>query len=187
MTARNDRRPTLASAGVLLISVLFIAGPTPGDVGGCGETASTITMNEYDYFDRGLCSSMCMRLRDCKVLCRSIRNGPADCVRRETLAETCSAPITANCQDPCDPCYDVSVFQQCVRGAIRTDLFTLGTCPHDCRSYSGQYSLQANEHDIALCGHVVNQMSCNALVAAPGAPGTGLIPNPPAECVGLCQ
>jgi hypothetical protein len=156
------RRSTLRALMVLCVAVLFIAGPTPGDIGGCGGSeASTpiqgsAAQSEYDYFDQGLCAHICLRLRECGVLCRALQDPGPNC-------------------DPNSP----NAYIQCIRGALRADIFHTGSCPHTCSSYAhGRFSGAVLE-DVAVCGHAVDAIACNDLPAA--------IVTAPAQCTGICQ
>lgn len=160
-TRRRGRRGT--ALGALLVATLFLAGHTPGDIGGCGGDLSTQTLPgnpdeaQYDFFDQGLCANLCFRLRACGVLCESIRGGSAGCDNDSTDA-----------------------YQQCVRGQIRPEIFGSDACPHNCTAYGRDLRfIGATQQDVQVCGHVLSTMSCNGLVDA--------IRNPPAECTAVCQ
>jgi hypothetical protein len=156
------RRPRWAAFGVLLIAAQFLAGPAPGDVGGCGgDNASTpvpgsAEQSEYDYFDQGLCSHMCLRLYQCGLICDAIvRNGA-----------------------PCNP-NDPAVFRQCVRGEIRADLFGVSRCPHRCNNL-GAFA-GAFQQDIAACGNQVLATSCDSAAL------TDVIRAAPEACTVVCR
>ncbi len=161
MTATRSRRPRAATLGVLVIAAAFIAGPTPGDVGGCGGDQSNITLPgqqseaEYDYFDQGLCAHMCYRLRTLGVLCNALESPPAGC-------------------DPLSP----EAYRLCVRGSVRRSVFGAQSCPHSCANYHGTF-VGATEQDVQVCGHVIDGMSEGDLA--------GIIQQPPAQCVAVCQ
>lgn len=143
--AQAPRRPRWTALAVLVISTAFIAAPTPGDVGGCGSENANVDIPgtqseaEYDYFDQGMCSHLCFRLRECGVLCRSISNPGPDCT---------------NDSEP--------AFIQCIRGNIRQDLFGTNACPHSCSTYQGEFC-GAFQGDITACGHAIEETSCNSL------------------------
>ncbi len=155
------RRPRWTALAVLAIASVFLAAPTPGDIGGCGGSSTNVlvpgsqTEAEYDYFDQGMCSHFCFRLRECGVLCRSITGAGADCQNDSEAA-----------------------FTQCVRGNIRTDLFGAAACPHSCSSYQGVFC-GAFQGDIYACGHAIEQISCNSL--------PDLFRSPPRSCTALCR
>ncbi len=158
----KSRRPRWGALGVLALSTLFITGPAPGDVGGCGgDNASTpvagsAEQSEYDYFDQGLCSHLCLRLYQCGLLCDAIvRQGAS-----------------------CDP-NDQNVFRQCVRGEIRSDLFGVSRCPHRCNNL-GTFA-GAFQQDISACGNQVLATSCDAAAL------TDVIRAAPTACTVVCQ
>lgn len=173
MSARDvsqpPRRPRFVALGVVVLSTLFIAGPTPGDIGGCGGDGSErvigdIGQAEYDFFDQGFCSHFCWRLRECGALCSALpNNGGPGCSNDSPDA-----------------------FVQCVRGDIRPDLFQVSSCPHTCGPYrrsdgAPSQFVGALQRDITVCGHEVLSTRCDV--------GTlrELIANPPASCIGVCQ
>lgn len=162
------RRPRFAALGAMVIASAFIAGPTPGDIGGCGGDEANIPLAgeapqpEYDYFDQGFCSHLCFRLRECGVLCDALlRNG-----------------------QPCDNDSE-RAYLQCVRGELRTAIFTPQSqrepslnCPHSCQRYQATFG-GASLQDVVVCGHAVDQTSCSALV--------DLIQHPPSSCTAVCR
>jgi hypothetical protein len=139
------RRPRWTALAVLVISTAFIAAPTPGDVGGCGGANANVDIPgsqseaEYDYFDQGMCSHLCFRLRECGVLCRSNSGAGPDCT---------------NDSEP--------AFIQCIRGNIRQDIFGTNACPHSCGTYQGEFC-GAFQGDITACGHAIEETSCGGL------------------------
>lgn len=171
MSATRRRRLRAPAVGVLLIATLFLAGTTPGDVGGCGGNhASTalpgsLAEAEYDYFDQGLCANLCWRLRECGLLCQSFRPGSATRLN-------------------CDPTSE-SAYLACVRGEdLDRSIFNTNLCPHTCGSYLDENNqptrfIDATEQDVAVCGRAVQALRCgddlaNALV------------DPPSACVNVC-
>jgi hypothetical protein len=155
-----SRARTLRSLGVLVVSAAFLAGPTPGDVGGCGGSLANSPLpgstpqQEYDYFEQGLCANLCLRLRSCGVLCRAITNAGAACNNDSREA-----------------------YQQCIRGNVRRDIFGSDMCPHSCRNYNGSFQ-NAAEIDVQTCGHAVQALSCSSIHTA--------ITSPPDECLARC-
>ena len=161
MTNPTDKRPSKAPAlWVLLFTTLFLAGPTPGDVGGCGGSLANSTLpgspdeQQWDYFEEGFCASMCLRLRSCGVLCASIRQPGAGCLNDSQQAYT-----------------------QCLRGAIRRDIFGSDVCPHSCNNYTLRYR-GASEQDVQVCGHAITALSCNDIA--------DVIRTPPRQCLAVC-
>ncbi len=161
MKDTRSKAPRAGALGVLLIASAFIAGPTPGDIGGCGNDLSGQTVpgtqpqSEYDYFDQGMCAHMCLRLRDLGVLCEALSPAPPNCDPNSTAA-----------------------YVQCVRGGLAMVPFGATFCPHTCANYHGVYT-GATQEDIDVCGHIIDGMSASDLA--------GLIQSPPAPCVGVCQ
>lgn len=139
------RRPRWTALVVLTMAAAFIAAPTPGDIGGCGGADGNVDIPgaqaeaEYDYFDQGLCSHLCFRLRECGVLCRSIQSPGADCNNESE-----------------------SAFIQCVRGNLRPEIFGTNACPHRCATYQGEFC-GAFQGDITACGHAIAETACNSL------------------------
>lgn len=170
MTTPEMRRrgTSFARYGALIVTALFLSGPAPGDVGGCGGSnadtpvAGDGSEAEYDFFDEGLCASFCWRVRECGLLCDVIRRGGAQC----------------------DPQGEAS-FRQCVRGEIRSDIFPAGAnltrCPHSCGNFGGRSFRGAFRQDVAACTHQVLASSCSATTL------TDLLLQPPAACTVVCQ
>lgn len=173
MTARDTqnkpRRVRFTALGVVVLSTLFIAGPTPGDIGGCGGDGKTDVLGDpgqaqYDYFDQGFCAHFCWRLRECGALCSALpNNGGPGCTNESPEA-----------------------FVQCVRGDIRADLFMVSRCPHTCGPYrradgSPSQFVGAIQRDITSCGHDVLATACDVPTLRQA------IANPPASCIGVCQ
>jgi hypothetical protein len=162
---------------------LFIAAPTPGNIGGCSGTAgsqpitgdtATHKTAEYEYFDRGLCSYFCERLRECGATCSVLAHPPENCDSNSPAA-----------------------FQQCVRGEFKPQ-FTAGVtaCPHDCSGgqtgTSGLFQ-GAYQWDVEACGDALLARSCepSGLNASghpdnPGSIGAALKALP-RECLNVCQ
>src|SRR5262245_34090751 len=98
LATRPAARRPLATLVALALASLFLAAPTPGNVGGCGSQSASTAIDvdagrpppgvspmdlgrpapsdEYAYFDRGLCASFCLRLRECGTLCRAMGSPP---------------------------------------------------------------------------------------------------------------
>lgn len=169
MTApASARRPRRGVAlWVLTLSTFFLAGPTPGDVGGCGGGLANSTLQgdpteqEYDYFEQGLCANLCLRLRECGVLCLSLRGAGPGCVNDSQAA-----------------------YQQCLRGDLRGDIFlgsppgSVAQCPHRCQNYQQRYR-GASEQDVQTCGHAVLARSCATIA--------DVILDPPSTCLAVCE
>src|SRR4051812_2161499 len=119
-SSRNAfNRPLVRLAAFAFIS-LFIAAPTPGNVGGCsGTSAGNVIADpdgagpgtaEFEFFDRGLCGHFCQRLSQCGVLCQSLANPPPGCSDDSGEA-----------------------FYECMRGSLKPSLFGGATAyPHSC-------------------------------------------------------
>ncbi len=133
---------------------LFIAAPTPGDVGGCGGGAGNQRVmegnlnanppetREYMYFDRGLCAHYCWRLYECNLLCDALTNPPENCRNNQTAQQT--------------------AFFQCARGldgTLSTAFGGLSSCPHACPG--GTHFVNAYEQDVLSCGHAVMELACS--------------------------
>lgn len=160
-------RPLVRLALVAFASV-FMAAPTPGNVGGCTSSHASrdsvvmpgdTTLNppetaEYMFFDRGLCSHFCWRLRECGLLCAGLGRDEGTCDN--------DAPET---------------FQDCVRGDIRGDVFGFPRCPHSCPE--GTTYVQAYEWDVEACGHAVLARSCGSI--------QDIFRTTPGECLNVCQ
>lgn len=157
----------LVRLGLIAFVSVFVAGPTPGDVGGCTNnfassehqiqpSADGTRSAEFNYFDQGLCSHMCWRLAECELICSAL-NRPDTCDDTdESLAEA---------------------IQACVRGnELRADVFRFTQCPHFCPSGS-RYSV-AYQWDVEACGHAMLQRSCDDFV--------DIFSNLPTECVNPC-
>jgi hypothetical protein len=171
-------RPLARTAALALLSV-FIAAPTPGNVGGCGSDAASSPVQpsppnsaEYVYFDQGLCSSFCLRLLECGVLCDSVQNRPENCGPGNDTALR-------------------EAFRECVRGQLRRDFFGVDSCPHSCAGL-GTFR-QAYEWDVQVCSDTILTRSCepghfegNEFVAPPGSIG-GTFSEVPGECVNVCR
>ncbi|MBL8600997.1 MAG: hypothetical protein JNK72_03640 [Myxococcales bacterium] len=165
-TETRPRRRALPF-GALIIVTLFLTGPAPGDVGGCGGSNADTPIPgdaaeaEYDFFDEGLCANFCWRLRECGSLCDVIRRNGQSCDNNSPEA-----------------------YSQCVRGDIREDLFPrelmLSRCPHSCGPYGGQYA-GAFRQDVASCGHQVLATSCNADALI------NVLIQPPTACTVVCR
>lgn len=174
---------------------LFIAAPTPGNVGGCGGSAASTPIQpgnlsanppetpEHIYFDRGLCSHVCTRLIQCRSLCTALSRPPEGC-DDNTIYNPERAPDLAE------------AFRRCVRdrGGIRdfteqgngssTAVFGIDTCPHACpRGMRPGYNL--TQWDVQTCGDAVLNLSCTQVNAS----GTvfGAFTNAPPECLSACQ
>ncbi|MEZ4391315.1 MAG: hypothetical protein R3A48_09490 [Polyangiales bacterium] len=171
MSAR--RRSPLPAVGVLMMSALFLAGTTPGDVGGCGGNFAntavpglTTEEAEYEFFDQGLCANLCLRLRECGLLCQSFRPGSAS-------------------RNNCDP-NSAEAYVSCVRGEdLDRSVFNTNLCPHTCGSYldeQGQPTrfAEATEQDVAVCGRAIQALRCGDSLAE-------ALTNPPSACIGRCQ
>lgn len=192
-TSPSRTRPLFAALALTGFG-LFIAAPTPGNVGGCGGThANTpiqpgdLTVNppetpEYLYFDRGLCSHVCTRLIQCRSLCGALSSPPDNCDDSEGFYN--------------DGARLAEAFRRCVRdrGGLRESgmtgsgqsvtIFGLAQCPHACpRGLRPGYAL--TEWDVQTCGDAVLNLSCEALHAS----GTiyGAFAYPPTECLSACQ
>jgi hypothetical protein len=159
--AATPRRTRRGSAlWLVVLSALFLAGPTPGDVGGCGGTLANTSLpgnpdeQQYDYFEQGFCANMCLRLRSCGVLCLSLQGAGADCLNDSQQA-----------------------YQQCLRGQLRPGIFGSNQCPHSCGNYGARYA-GASEQDVQVCGHAINALSCDAIA--------DVIRQPPGECLAVC-
>ena len=149
---------------------IFVAAPTPGHLGGCsgggGAPVEAGTLaNEtpgYMYFDRGLCSSFCARLRECGLLCDAM-NQNTGCA-------------------PDDPFWYV----ECVRGnRLRMDYFGVGACTHQCPG--SQRS--ATEWDVEVCSDAVLGMSCPAQlvpIASTAPDSLQQILTQPSACSSVC-
>lgn len=149
------------SAVVLLMSTLFLAGPTPGDVGGCGGDQSDVPLptdsqGEYDFFDQGICQAMCYRLRACNMLCDVI-----------------ALPAGARCDN-----FSREAYEQCVRGDVRTDRLQTNRCPHSCGNYMSQFT-GASQRDLTVCNHAVDSLSCDDIL--------NVVVTPPNECLAVCR
>lgn len=171
MSAR--RRSRLPAVGVLMVSTLFLAGTTPGDVGGCGGNfartgvpGDTREEAEYEYFDQGLCANLCLRLRECGLLCQSFRAG---------------SPSRTNC-DPSS----AEAYVACVRGEdLDRSIFNTNLCPHTCGSYLDEANQptrfsDATEQDVATCGRAIQSLRCGDSLAE-------ALTNPPSACINVCQ
>ena len=156
----TPRARTLRGLAVTVLAAAFLAGPTPGDVGGCGGSLANsplpgnATEQQYDYFEQGFCANLCLRLRSCGVLCRAISGATAACSNDSREA-----------------------YQQCLRGNLRRDIFQSDQCPHSCANYSGRF-IGASEIDVQTCGHAVQAMSCATINTA--------ITSPPDQCLAVC-
>lgn len=172
MSATRRNRSRAPALGVLMIATLFLAGTTPGDVGGCGGSRSqtalpgTLEEAEYDYFDQGLCANVCWRLRECGLLCRSFRAGSPS-------------------QRGCDPGSEAS-YLACVRGEdLDPSIFNTNTCPHACGVYRDandqptQFQ-DATEQDVAVCGRAIQALSCGDALAV-------AFTQPPSACINVCR
>ncbi|MEZ4406660.1 MAG: hypothetical protein R3A52_09305 [Polyangiales bacterium] len=162
MTApREPSRRRWRALGALAFASLFIVGPTPGDIGGCGGELSSnpvpgnATEAEYDYFDQGMCAHLCFQLRECGLICDAIRRRGA----------------------PCDNDSE-DAYRQCVRGELRDEIFGASACPHTCGPYQGVF-LGASMQDVYACGHAITALSCTSL--------SDVIRRPPAACTAICQ
>lgn len=193
------RRPR-ASLATLMVASLFIAAPTPGNVGGCSGRASSTPIDaaalppgidgavpgamaptaEYAFFDRGLCASFCLRLRECGTLCIAMGQ-PAGCVNDSTDAYVMCMrgryePVGCNPASDAGPCTLV--------GGLDPRFFEGETrCPHSCagperRPGPAVYSL-AYEWDVQACGDAVAQTACADI--------TRVISAPPRECTNVCR
>ncbi len=159
--APGEARPRRRGAvWALMIATLFLAGPTPGDVGGCGGSLAGTALpgdpdqSQYDYFEQGLCANLCLRLRSCGVLCRSLQTpGP-------------------NCSDD-----SLAAYQQCLRGNIRADVFGSNMCPRSCGNYRLTYR-GASEQDVVVCGAAVQAVRCEDIHLT--------IRQPPLQCLAVC-
>ncbi len=146
---------------LLVISALFLAGPTPGDVGGCGGGLANQALpgnadeQEYDFFEEGFCANFCLRLRSCGVLCVSLSNPGAGCLNDSQMA-----------------------YERCLRGDINRRIFGSDRCPHTCQNYMRRYQ-GASQQDVEACGHAVTALSCDAIADA--------IQTPPSQCLARCQ
>jgi len=156
----TPRARTLRGLAVTVLAAAFLAGPTPGDIGGCGGSLANsplpgnATQQQYDYFEQGFCANLCLRLRSCGVLCRAIAGATAACSNDSREA-----------------------YQQCLRGNLRRDIFQSDQCPHSCANYSGRF-IGASEIDVQTCGHAVQAISCAAINTA--------IMSPPDQCLAVC-
>lgn len=161
MTRNPLKERPRRTLGVLFVTALFLAGPTPGDIGGCGGDLADQPLPgvaaeaEYDYFDQGFCAGLCYALRECGVLCLSVSPTPPNCVNESADA-----------------------YRQCVRGGLRGDIFQGTRCPHSCREYGGNF-VGATMQDIATCRHSIEGLSCNDLALA--------VRSPPSTCTAVCQ
>jgi hypothetical protein len=151
----------LRGLAVLAVASAFLAGPTPGDIGGCGGSLAnsplpgSAAQQEYDYFEQGFCANLCLRLRSCGVLCRAI------------------AGATASCNNDSREAY-----QQCLRGNLRRDIFRSDMCPHSCGNYPPGRFIGASEIDVQTCGRAVQAISCTAIA--------DVITSPPDQCLAVC-
>jgi hypothetical protein len=81
-------RGALLRLAVALVSVLFLAGPVPGDVGGCGQSAKSLDAAGFFLTKRAL---DCTRCEECGLESR-------------TCDDACSAePAKASLPRGCDP------------------------------------------------------------------------------------
>jgi len=158
----TPRARTLRGLAVTVLAAAFLAGPTPGDIGGCGGSLANsplpgnATQQQYDYFEQGFCANLCLRLRSCGVLCRAITGSTTACSNDSREA-----------------------YQQCLRGSLRRDIFQSDQCPHSCGNYPPRRFIGASEIDVQTCGHAVQALSCATINTA--------IVSPPDECLAVCQ
>jgi hypothetical protein len=185
MTHSHRSIRALAPIAVISILGLFIAAPTPGNVGGCsssagseritgGDAGNPMETAEYMYFDRGLCSYFCERLREC--------------VDGQGVPAICK--VVANPPDHCDA-NNTQVFAQCVRGQLRPEFLAgVGTCPHSCMgagTFTGAYAW-----DVQACGDAVLTRTCDAAMlvnnqASPSNAIGAVLLSPPNECLNVCR
>jgi hypothetical protein len=166
----------LVRLALVAFAALFVAAPTPGDVGGCSSNAglqqipsleggtSGNDRGEYLFHDQGLCSHFCWRLRDCGLLCQAL---PAD-------------PMCLN-----DSARD---FARCVRGALRPEVFHgTAACPHTCPTGT-RFVGPAYGWDVQACGHAVLGRDCVSLQSIFDEDPMTHASNRPAECtINLCR
>jgi hypothetical protein len=176
------KRPLARLAAVGFAS-LFIMAPTPGNVGGCSSSAGSHEVQhgnlqanppetaEWVYFDQGLCSGFCWRLRDCGVLCSALN--PAD----PGYPSACAADPTSQAANDAPETYTA-----CIRGALRADFFGVASCPHACPGSSTFHT--AYEFDVQACNDSVQQRSCSQ--SGPGSIGDTFREGV-AECTNICR
>ena len=181
---------------------LFVAAPTPGNVGGCGGANASRPIQpgnleanppetpEYLYFDRGLCGHMCTRLIQCRSLCTSLSNPPEIC--RNPDGSTNETAI----YEPQNASQLAQAFATCTRerGGIRDfveqgnnasqPVFGLAQCPHACPC-GMRDNYAPVEWDVQTCGDAVLSLSCDQLNTS----GTvfGAFTNAPPECLSACK
>ncbi len=161
----------LPAAVALSGFALFIAAPTPGNVGGCGGSAASTPIQ------------LCTRLIQCRSLCTALSRPPEGC-DDSTIYSPERAPDLAE------------AFRRCVRdrGGLRDfveqgnasspAVFGIDTCPHLCpRGMRPGYNL--TQWDVQTCGDAVLNLSCEQLNTS----GTvfGAFTNAPPECLSACQ
>lgn len=210
--SNNARAKPLLAALALSGFGLFIAAPTPGNVGGCsGASASRpVAMGnielppmeaetpEYAYFDRGLCSHVCTRLMQCRSLCLSLSEQGRSQIRN-------AQGDVLECND--NTLYDPAniealrgAFRVCVRerGGLRDFVeqgvqppnppegvvFGLPQCPHACPCGMRE-NYAPVEWDVQTCGDAVLSLTCDQI----NGPGTifGAFTNAPSECLSACK
>jgi len=178
----------LARIAVISVVSVFTVAPAPGNVGGCGGTAASqrvrrgtasFETEEYMYFDRGLCTHFCLRLRQCGQICRAVYGDEA-----------------TNCDND-----SPDVFARCVRGDLARKHVFATQCPHACTPY--QYNGPTYEFDVQACGDAVLARTCDlGVTTIETDPTTGrtaevysanrgsignLFNELPGECLNVCR
>lgn len=169
MTTASIRRRAVQRLAIFGALSLFIAAPTPGNVGGCGGNVYTQPIQipndsmgrptqtqEYAYFDQGLCAGFCQQLLNCGLLCSAMLNPPggspgacqADINLQRAAYEQCIRMNMA--EDNAVPFQD-GIFPTDGNGSIRE-------CPHRCPA--GTYTNRALQGDVIACSDAIMGLRC---------------------------
>jgi hypothetical protein len=92
---------------VCVMTVLFLAGPVPGDIGGCGQRADELDPYRFfiskDFIDCERCSECDLASRTCSAACDFAsrdREFPEECVPLVHDGEVCLRALkAASCSD----------------------------------------------------------------------------------------
>jgi hypothetical protein len=196
-------------------AALFIAAPTPGNVGGCGSgaggqevAAGDTSLNppqtsEYMYFDQGLCSFFCLQLRNCStmtepVLCDVVA-GAQGCLPPNSACTDDSQCCFGNClataggtSGQCGSCnpFATNVYEMCVRQQVLRASIVGQT------NYPSTLSTCPHACPAGYTYHQAYQWDVEAcgdailnLTCNPTGPGSigQTFQSAPSECLNVCQ